>query len=237
MRRIRDANVQRLRVGVPGFSYDLEERQVFFEEYQRRYPRTRLEFHGGHSVELLEMLCAHEVDAAIVRAPFNSQGLDTLLINRSFGSLLVPVESELAALEEVGLDQLKGQRLAVLPRRLSQLWDITYAPFIDAGMELVEIAEGHRHAVLHHAHRQRLFVLTWQWPHEQEYCAEDLVHRPFANFQPVRDSYVVKESDASNATLERFWSVAKDLFPHQPSFDTDISSPSDPDLLRQARVG
>jgi DNA-binding transcriptional LysR family regulator len=213
LQRIRKANTERVRFGIPGFGYDLDEREQLVETYQERHPRVRLEFHGGDSVGLLEKVRARELDIAIVRMPFDPHGFDTIPLNRSWGSLLIPVESDLARVEALTVEELRGQRLAVMPRRLTRLWEATYGPFSQAGMELVEIAEGHRRALFYHAQRQRLCVLTWQWPKEQEFCGDDMVRREFAGWTPLRDSYLIKEAGVDNLTVERFWKVAMELFP------------------------
>jgi len=213
LQRIRHANIERLRFGIPAFGYELDERETLVDHFLKQYPRARVDFHGADSLSLTEMVRAHEVDVAIVRSPLDPQGLDTILLNRSWGSLLVPAESDLAKSEQVTLEQLRNHRLAVLPRRLTRLWDAAYGAFEQAGMELVEVPEGHRRALLYYARWQRMCVLTWQWPKEQDFCGEDMVRREFAGWKPLRESYLVKDASASSSTVQRFWTLATGLFP------------------------
>lgn len=221
VQRLRRSHTECLRFGVPAYSYSLKERLELVEQHERRYPRTHFEFHGGNSPELLLRLRAHELDTAIVQAPFDTDSLDKLFLRRSYASLLMPKESDLVGAETLTVERLSGHRVAVLPRRLAPpMWDSTYERFVKLGVELVEVAEGHRHALYFHAHRERMCVLTWQWPDDAIVPGDDMVHRVFSGWRPSRDSFLIKETNALNPAVDRLWDVALGLFSgNQPPAD------------------
>lgn len=213
VQRIRRSHTESLRFGVPAYSYSLKEREDLVSEHQRRYPRVRFELHGAHSPRLLEQVAAQELDAAIVTAPFDEQGLEKIFLRRCYASLLAPREHALAARESVTAQDLRGQRLAVLPRDLAPAaWAATYEPLEKLGAELVEIPEGHRQALYYHARRERLCVLTWEWSQDEEARSDDMVHRLFSGWRPSRDIFLVRQSGSLNPAVEQFWNVARDLF-------------------------
>ncbi len=213
VQRIRRSHTEALRIGVPAFSYVLKEREDLVAEHQRRYPRVRFEFHGGYTPGLLEQVRSQQLDAAIVTAPFDDHDLDKIFLRRSYAALLVPKESELATGETLSVEDLRGHRLAALPRDLAPAaWEATYAALEKLGIEIVEVHEGHRGALYYYARRERLCVLTWQWGNEEETPADDMVHRLFSGWRPSRDIFLVKQSNALSPAVERFWTVAHDQF-------------------------
>jgi hypothetical protein len=80
------------------------------------------------------------------------------------------------------------------------------------GVELVEVPEGHRRALYYYAYRQRICALMWERPEDAVTRPYDMVHRLFSGWRPFADTYLVKEANSLNPTLDRFWSLAARLF-------------------------
>jgi DNA-binding transcriptional LysR family regulator len=215
--RIRRRHTECLRFGIPTYSYTLKARVDLLDQHKRRYPHVRFEFRPGHSPQLIDQLRSHQIDTAIVAGPFDDEGLDKLLLCRSFASLLMPRESDLAKADPLTLDRLRGHRVAKMPRELNMaIWEAVYEPLARQGVEFVEIPDAHRSALYHRAHRDRLCVLTWYWPDGSEALANDMVHRLFSGRRPSLDIFLVKEAKSLNPAVDRFWGIAQDLFSRPP---------------------
>jgi DNA-binding transcriptional LysR family regulator len=213
---IRRDQISNIRVGVPTFSHLLKERDDLVAEYIRRNPRIFFRFHGGNTPTLLNKIHSLELDAAIVLAPFEDQDLDRILMRRCFASLAVPKESELSRVEILSKENLRGHKIAVLPRVSQDAWNETYGPLEHIGVGIVEIQEGHRQALNYYARRDRLCTVIWDWGGEDEGLAEDMVCRPCSDWKPYRDIYIVKLAKATNPTIRQFWNVARSIFSNIP---------------------
>lgn len=92
--------------------------QQFIESSQK----VTLHIYEANTYEVVDMLADHIVDLALVRAPFNKQGLVTMPLQKN--NMMVVSRDEVVYQKELTLKQLATQRLVVYRRFLNRLQEV-----------------------------------------------------------------------------------------------------------------
>lgn len=124
----------RLRVGFVGSAtYALLPRCV--PGFRRQYPNVRLELCEGTSVDVMEMLRAHQVDAGFIRGPVaEDPEIDMQVVETDDLMLAVPADHPVGRRPVVALSECSGETFVVYSvDRVPGLHNITMAACAKAG--------------------------------------------------------------------------------------------------------
>ena len=179
------------------------------DEFAMSYRDTSLKVEAGSSVQLLQDVAAGRLDAALVMAPFDDDGLKTIVLLEVTPYLLVTKGSPLAGGGAIAPEKVNGHRIGVMRRAdHPAFFDALHAPLEKAGAELKAVPETGRAAMEHFARSQRTSVLMVEGNLRDYANDPELLARPLACDIKVRH-VLVKRDDLRRRAADRYWRVAE----------------------------
>ena len=238
---LRAGHSQRLRVGAPFQSIGIPERSELFESFISHYPGIGLEIVHGMQPELLQWLDRGEVEVVLLIRPFDETGLKHMLIHRSIGHLLVPVEHPLAKLSGLRHSDLAGHAMVATARHVApSTYDHLYAPFARAGAIVISAPESVDHEMERFARLRRLIHLRFGLGAARRKVFGDMIRLPLLG-EPLLLEYSLAQRDKqSSAGARALWNLAGQIFKEdgtqrRPAEPPDAQFREDPPwLLRRS---
>src|SRR5262245_50873170 len=86
-----------IRVGAPGYSFEAPGRNAVLERFRQRHRDVEVEMCNGWTGERLAALPVGELDLAFALWPFDTDGLETLVIDRTPVYVVMPEDASLTA--------------------------------------------------------------------------------------------------------------------------------------------
>lgn len=130
-----------LRVGAAPYTRIIRRRRNLLDGFVRAYPDVSLELETGWSQRLLERLHQGEIDLTFLMGD-GDERFEGQVLGRMGLSLTLALSHPLAASAAIRPHEAAAWPIEVYTRNLyPDLWDQLYAPLIEAGAELIEIAE------------------------------------------------------------------------------------------------
>lgn len=180
-----------LRIGA--YSFAADQRIDVIDAFQKRYPDPRLEVIYGTRAELLAKLRQGELDVFFsLSAPgVVEPDLDMKHIVRRYCHVAVPRRHRLAGRENLSIDDLAGESLAISPGTQDSLVvSRVYAGLRAHGVQLVLAPEADRRAIARFAHSRGLPHLMWKTRGTPGHNADDEDVYPLMGEAPVIDTVV-----------------------------------------------
>lgn len=209
-REIRHSQVRRLRIGAAAYSAYMVERVELVNSFMLRHPRISVEVLYGQTFNLIERLQRRDIDVAFVSMPFDRSDLDAMFFHSSEGGFWMRHDDPLAAKEEITAQDIRGRRVANLPRNVkSKLQQMIHKVLADAGAVLVPMPETERSAIRLYAQMQGLLLLTFDGLDDLSLRASNMVYRPIAGVDLRREMWLLRNRDNHSAVVDWFWSLAR----------------------------
>ncbi|MDB5471526.1 MAG: hypothetical protein JWR84_3086 [Caulobacter sp.] len=181
------------------------------DEFAVRYQDASLMIESGVTAGLIEEVNGGRLDVALVMAPFDDEGLQSILLRQSPAFVLTPKDSPLAALARLRPSDLVGRRLAVV-RRSDQpdFYDALCAPLERLGVQLRAAPETSGRAMEHFARAQHADVLMVEGDPADYQGDPELAARPLEADVQVRH-VLIRRADNHKRAVERYWRAAEAL--------------------------
>lgn len=136
----RDRSV--LRIGAAPSTKVIQIRSDLIEAFGLSHPAVSLELETGWSPVLLGRLEAGEIDLSFMMGEVDGARFDSIVLRRYGLALTVQRGHALDGAPFVTADTMKHRTVQVFTRSLNPcLWDLLYAPLVDAGAIFVEVAD------------------------------------------------------------------------------------------------
>lgn len=202
---LRDSMSGVLRVGALPFSFPDPQRTRLIDKFIATHEGIQLNVTSGPTPALLDHLRAGRIDLAFVSAPFDEAGLDRLLLRENRFSMMVPRTHELARVNVIGTEDVKGVRVILPAQQFSPAaFELYYEPLVNAGAVPVPIPEFQ--SAPSYARSWELPVVCTQFAAER-YDTQDFVVRPI-NFIPPCRKYLVRLADHRTPPQNLMWDLA-----------------------------
>lgn len=131
-----------LRIGAAPYTKIIRQRRVLLDGFARAHPSISLELETGWSLALLGRLDAGEIDLTFLMGEVDPSRFDKIVLETYGLALTLSREHPLAAAPKLTARELADWPVHVFTRSLyPALWDVMYAPLIDAGTQLIEMPE------------------------------------------------------------------------------------------------
>jgi DNA-binding transcriptional LysR family regulator len=184
-----------IRVGAIPDSFYIPERNRLIDVIRAGCGESMLRLENHFDPELRRRVMSGELDAAFV-----------------IGSpeLLVPQQHPLAAIGELTLAALRGVRIATFLRERNPVaWDETAGPLARAGVELVELPESLRDALIGQAAREGLPVLVLDSFDAAAPDVHGMSRHRLSDAELRADFFLIRRRRKRHGRIfERFWSIA-----------------------------
>jgi DNA-binding transcriptional LysR family regulator len=129
-----------LRLGAPTYTIHLARRVQLLEAFADQHPEIEIAIDNDHTTELLPRLRSRRLDAALLLAPVDTDGLATIPFVRLVNRLQIPAGHPLAASSTITRAQLRGARIATWRAEVNpEAWEHQFGPLRDAGAILVPL--------------------------------------------------------------------------------------------------
>lgn len=195
-----------LRIGAIPISFLDRQRSSLVNGFITANPDTKVTVANAPSPALIEKLRDGCLDVAFVSAPFDGNGLESLLLRTDSYSVLLPREHQLAQLLSINARDLAGFRVAMPSEKFNpQSFATYYQPLIDAGAIAVGVPEFE--GAIAYAIRWRVPVLSSASP-DETLRSQGFVARPLAN-HPKCGKYLVRVAGHRTPALNRLWEMAE----------------------------
>ena len=207
-----------LRFGAPGCTATTRVRGMLTDAFEQRYSNVRLDIEEGMPMTLLERLCRHQIDVAIIPGPLQVEELDTLKLHTIENKLVIPDNHVLARLDAVPVERLMGQQIVCSPREAHPaLFDEIVAPLIRKGATIVTCPETYAIARMRYAKARGM--ITWCQGFEDLNVDEHgFVLRDIVGLQSQMHLLLVRRNDCDSRHVDAFWSCAEHLTSHRDKF-------------------
>ena len=212
---LRRAQHHRLRVGAPVYSFHIPGRMAAIERFEIRYPSVELDIENGWTTELRARVLEGDLDVAFLLAPFDEDGLDVAVVDRSPCWVVMPKDHPLTAHEVLTLPHLAGERVASFKRsRNPALFDYQRGEFEKVGAEVHQAPEPTIEAVSAYALRHDMFWMASDWAAGSQILPRGRVMRRLHH--PPLDStlMIVVAAMASHHEARQFWRMAHETVVH-----------------------
>ena len=131
-----------LRIGAPPYSKIIQERGKLIGEFGVTHPHVTIEIEIGWSLALLDRLKARCIELAFIMGDAGSDEIEGLVLKWCGAALTLDPGHPWAKAPSISPEVTAGHSIDVFVRSLNpDLWDALYAPLINAGAHLVEVAE------------------------------------------------------------------------------------------------
>jgi DNA-binding transcriptional LysR family regulator len=198
-----------VRVGAHASSEAIPEFARLNDEFAASYRDASLIVEAGATAQLLDDVAGLRLDAALVMAPFDEDGLKTLVLREVAPYLLVAAGSPLAAQGAADRRALAGHRLGVMRRAdHPAFYDALHGPLEAAGAELKPVPERGRAAMEHFARSQGVSVVMVEGEPRDYAQDAELRALPLAVEVKVRHVLVMR-SDLRRRAVDRYWRAAE----------------------------
>lgn len=199
------------RIGVAPFTFWVPARKKLTQKFEEAFEGD-VQITSTSSIRLASMLLNGDLDVAIMAPQFAVDGLDYQIVHRSLPGLLVPSEDPLAQLGRIELSQLVGRRFASTDPSRTPAYDLIYGPLEAAGAIPVLVHEGRR-ALHFYARKERLIIVTQDWPNSEPTKLENFVHCEInPPLHPIEYA-AVRQNGADSPPVSLFWDIAAELAP------------------------
>jgi hypothetical protein len=146
---------------------------------------------------------------AVVSWPFQTQGLDYLLIRRDHFRVAIPNELAQAKLENLALSDLRGSRMTMpTPEYNGSTFELLFKPFLDAGVHPIFAPQFQSDALYRLARDTRTLVLCRD-ENSAEFEAFGFTMRDLAEFPIFNDNFLVRAAHSANAATDMLWNLAQ----------------------------
>lgn len=210
--RLRSETRARLRLGSPRFTTTVPQRNWLVTELCARHPSVSLELEDDITPVMLARLKAGSLDATLATAPFDMDGLESILVASARPLIAISQTHPLAARDALTLKDIEG--LVIVTRRKGigpQYMNAWYAPLQDAGAVLMEGPEDHPGSLLEFAARKGVQTLVHQWSNEDLQSTalpHDFVFRPLVGASVNMEIYLARLPKTQNAACQWLWNIA-----------------------------
>lgn len=135
------ASRRSLRIGAPPYANRIAVVNDLLGELGTMYRDASIALEVGWSSHLVERVRQRELDATFALAPFDTSGLNTIEVGSLYRLFVLGPDSPGGDKTTIAPEALKGQSVAVFPRDVNPaLFDLSFAPLIEAGVDLVPVA-------------------------------------------------------------------------------------------------
>lgn len=222
-----------LRLGAALYTLDIPERIQLLEGFIAHYPDIPLAIDNSLQSALLRNLWQGKLDLAMIigmpvpETDFEQRlslrqdvellfpdHLPRLTLRREPVRLLVPIESPLAALEQVPARAMHGQRIATLaPGHGDLLVNAIERTLRDAGAEPVYPPESNAIAVERFGRQFRIPAVSLGWFTSGKSNRDNVVERPIEGLSLHTELVLLGNSQQLSHSAARFWSFANGVLP------------------------
>jgi DNA-binding transcriptional LysR family regulator len=222
-----------LRLGAALYTLDIPERIQLLEGFIAHYPDIPLAIDNSLQSALLRNLWQGKLDLAMIigmpvpETDFEQRlslrqdvellfpdHLPRLTLRREPVRLLVPIESPLAALEQVPTRAMHGQRIATLaPGHGDLLVNAIERTLRDAGAEPVYPPESNAIAVERFGRQFRIPAVSLGWFTSGKSNRDNVVERPIEGLSLHTELVLLGNSQQLSHSAARFWSFANGVLP------------------------
>jgi DNA-binding transcriptional LysR family regulator len=193
-----------LRVGSLPFSFPDPQRTRLIDTFIEGHPEIRLDITNGPSPVLLEHLRAGSIDLAFVSAPFETTGLDLLLLRENRFCIMLPQSHPLSERPVITAADLNGVKMIVPAQQYSPAtFAAYYQPLIEAGAVPVQIPEFQ--SAPYYASDWELPVVCTQFAAER-YDMDRFISRPL-DFIPLCRKYLIRLSNHRTPPQRLMWDL------------------------------
>ena len=198
-----------VRVGAHASSAGVPEFARLNDDFAVSYRDTSLIIEAGSTVQLLEEVNSGRLDVALVMAPVDTTGLDTVLLRQTTPYVLATRNSPLAGWADLAPADLAGFWLGVIRRADHPVFfDELHAPLEAAGVTLKPVPETGRRAMEHFARFHPAGVLMVEGD-PADYAADpELTAIPVTTLDKVHH-LLVKRADIEKRAVDRYWRAAQ----------------------------
>lgn len=228
---LRGAPRRKLTLGAAFYTIDIPERISLLESFFATHPQVALEVSTAYQRELMGELqggqldlalfigmavpraqLAHELADGAVAEILYPDDLPRMVLRREPVGLLVPQESPLAALAEIPLSALAGQRVAMLsPAHGLAIVEPVLAWLAEAGAQPVVPPEPHGIGVERYGRQFRIPAVTLGW-FGGGAVGDDMVRRPLAGLAMMTELALLHAPGDAAGDMAIFWGHARQRF-------------------------
>lgn len=195
-----------VRIGALPFSFPDAQRARLIDRFMIAHPDVQIAITNGPTPVLLDQVRSGRIDLAFVSSPFDTNGLDLLLLRESPYCLLMREDHPLAALPTLSAEALHGVSMIIPSKHFSpDAYDAYYRPLIDAGIVPVEVPEFQ--GTVNYASEWRLPVACTQYTADY-IIRPGLLTRPL-DFVPNCKKYMVRLTNHRTPLQTLLWDLAE----------------------------
>jgi DNA-binding transcriptional LysR family regulator len=212
--KLRSETRTRLRLGSPRYMTSIPQRNWLVTELCARHPSVALELDDDITPVMLARLRDGVLDATLATGPFDTDGLDTILVASARPMLAIPTHDPLAARESLTLADLDGMVIVTRRRGIGQQYmKAWYGPLQDAGAVLLEGPEDHPGSLLEFAARKDVATLVHQWSNENLESTtfpHKFVFRPLLGADVNMEIHLARLAKTQNVACQWLWNIASE---------------------------
>ena len=131
-----------LRIGAAPYTKIFRKRRELIDGFAHAHPNVSLELETGWSLALLDRLDEGEIDLTFLMGEVDPARFDAIVLKNCGVSLTLSKHHPLSAAASLNAEEVAQWPIQVFTRSLYPgLWDVLYAPLIQAGARFVEIPE------------------------------------------------------------------------------------------------
>lgn len=203
-----------IRIGAPLSTAQILARRQLIEQFQTARPDVNMVMVNAYSGELLDMVEAGSIDAAIAFGVWQRPGLESQRIAIAPGYLLLAQGDPLGRYDAIASEQLRGRAIAVYPRSIGALFDPLYRPFIEAGCSLVEAPEPAQSSLVAFGALNRLPTVLHLWDQDERARFPNAVRLSDAAFDSTLS--LVRRTERRGGAVDLLWRLARSAVHARP---------------------
>jgi DNA-binding transcriptional LysR family regulator len=208
-----------VRLGTHAATLGTPELAQLNDEFRSVSTSFSLEIENGMTAELLQRLREGHLDIALLLAPFDSRGLETILLREIYPYLLFPRTAGWPSDGMISLEALEGHTIGVVPRHVHpEFYDQAFEPLRRQGIHLRPVPEPDGRAMEHFVRIRHIPVLMLEGDPSDYDASPDLATASVIPFPAAARQYLAKLSSGVDArAVDRYWSSVRATVGREPA--------------------
>jgi DNA-binding transcriptional LysR family regulator len=204
-RSLANAEMGKLRIGLPEYSHNFPIRVALVEEFSRKHPDLETEVETGWTPLLLTRLREGILDLTFAIGEHGLDGLETLRVWQSKMAFVMRADDDLARLESVPALALQGREVLAYPRSHNPaLHDQLYGDLVKCGARLKILPELNREITMRHILEFGTISLSFGRPVSAS-MSNKVVSRPAAPGLLDLPLYLAGRREPRTRATQAFW--------------------------------